>query len=69
MAELTEEERIERYLDEMTSMKRFQLEILMELSVYDLYGNASLDGINKDTISKVLENYKKTYPDRQTKDP
>jgi len=68
MEELTEEERIERYLDEMTSMRRFQSEILMDLSVYDLFGNASLDGIEKDIISKVLENYKKNYKHKDSEE-
>ena len=60
-----EEERVVKYLDEITSMRRFQIDILMDMSVYDLYGNASLDGIGKDTIAEVLDKYKKTYKEKE----
>ena len=62
--ELTEKERIVKYLDEITSMRRFQTDILMDMSVYDLYGNASLDGIGKDTIAEILDKYKKNYKEK-----
>jgi hypothetical protein len=68
MEELTEVERIVKYLDEITSMRRFQTEILMDLSVYDLYGNASLDGIGKDTIAEVLDKYKIEYKEKDPQD-
>ena len=68
MEELTEVERIVKYLDEITSMRRFQTEILMDLSVYDLYGNASLDGIGKDTIAEVLDKYKIEYNEKDPQD-
>ena len=68
MEELTEVERIVKYLDEITSMRRFQTEILMDLSVYDLYGNASLDGIGKDTIAEVLDKYKIEYKEKGPQD-
>ena len=68
MEELTEVERIVKYLDEITSMRRFQAEILMDLSVYDLYGNASLDGIRKDTIAEVLDKYKIEYKEKDSQD-
>ena len=68
MDELSEEEKIVKYLDEITSMRRFQTEILMEMSVYDLYGNASLDGIGKDMIAGVLDQYKKNYKEKSTQE-
>ena len=68
MDELSEEEKIVKYLDEITSMRRFQTEILMEMSVYDLYGNASLDGIGKDMIAEVLDQYKKNYKEKSTQE-
>ena len=58
---MTKKERVEKYLENMVSQTDFAVEDLMGMTVYDLFGNAELDGIGKTTLSSALNEFKKRY--------
>lgn len=57
----TKKERVERYLANLMKTEGFTVEDLMNLTVYDLFGNAELEGIGKTTLSSGISAFKKKY--------
>ena len=57
----TKKERVERYLSNLMKQPVFTVEDLMNLTVYDLFGNAELEGIGKTTLSSGISAFKKKY--------
>lgn len=57
----TKKERVERYLANLMKTDDFTVDDLMNLTVYDLFGNAELEGIGKTTLSSGISAFKKKY--------
>ncbi len=57
----TKKERVERYLANLMKTDDFSVDDLMNLTVYDLFGNAELEGIGKTTLSSGISAFKKKY--------
>ncbi len=57
----TKKERVERYLATLMKSEDFSVDDLMNLTVYDLFGNAELEGIGKTTLSSGISAFKKKY--------
>lgn len=57
----TKKERVERYLTKLMKSPEFGVDDLMNLTVYDLFGNAELEGIGKTTLSSGISAFKKKY--------
>jgi len=57
----TKKERVERYLTNLMKQPVFSVDDLMNLTVYDLFGNAELEGIGKTTLSSGISAFKKKY--------
>ncbi len=57
----TKKERVERYLADLMKSDDFTVDDLMNLTVYDLFGNAELEGIGKTTLSSGISAFKKKY--------
>ena len=57
----TKKERVERYLTNLMKQPVFTVEDLMNLTVYDLFGNSELEGIGKTTLSSGISAFKKKY--------
>ena len=57
----TKKERVERYLANLMKSDDFTVDDLMNLTVYDLFGNAELEGIGKTTLSSGISAFKKKY--------
>ncbi|MCG8337338.1 MAG: hypothetical protein MJE63_22785 [Proteobacteria bacterium] len=61
MKKMTKKDRVENYLDGLMKSEEFSVENLMNMTVYDLFGNTELDGIGKTTLSGALNSFKKRY--------
>ncbi len=61
MKKTTKKDRVEQYLEELMKSDGFTVESLMNLTVYDLFGNAELEGIGKTTLSGALNSFKKKH--------
>ncbi|MBT4089115.1 MAG: hypothetical protein HOE30_11540 [Deltaproteobacteria bacterium] len=57
----TKKERVERYLTNLMKSPEFGVDDLMDLTVYDLFGNSELEGIGKTTLSSGISTFKKKY--------
>lgn len=57
----TKKERVERYLTTLMKSPEFGVDDLMDLTVYDLFGNSELEGIGKTTLSSGISTFKKKY--------
>lgn len=57
----TKKERVERYLTSLMKSPEFGVHDLMDLTVYDLFGNSELEGIGKTTLSSGISTFKKKY--------
>jgi len=57
----TKKERVERYLTDLMKSPDFNVDDLLNLTVYDLFGNAELEGIGKTTLSSGISSFKKKY--------
>lgn len=57
----TKKERVERYLTKLMKSPEFGVDDLMNLTVYDLFGNSELEGIGKTTLSSGISAFKKKY--------
>jgi hypothetical protein len=57
----TKKERVERYLADLMKSDDFTVDDLLNLTVYDLFGNAELEGIGKTTLSSGISAFKKKY--------
>lgn len=61
MKKMTKKDKVENYLEDLLNTDGFTAEDLMNMTVYDLFGNAELEGIGKTTLSGVLNSFKKKY--------
>ena len=57
----TKKERVERYLGTLMKSSDFTVDDLMNLTVYDLFGNSELEGIGKTTLSSGISAFKKKF--------
>jgi hypothetical protein len=61
MKKITKKDRVENYLEDLMKAEGFTTEDLMNMTVYDLFGNAELEGIGKTTLSGALTSFKQKY--------
>ena len=61
MKKITKKDKVESYLEDLMKTEGFTTENLMNTTVYDLFGNAELEGIGKTTLSGALNLFKKKY--------
>ena len=61
MKKITKKDRVENYLEDLMKTEGFTSENLMNMTVYDLFGNAELEGIGKTTLSGALNSFKQKY--------
>ncbi|MBU2645461.1 hypothetical protein KKI24_12210 [bacterium] len=61
MKKITKKDRVENYLENLMKTDGFTTENLMNMTVYDLFGNAELEGIGKTTLSGALNSFKQKY--------
>lgn len=61
MKKMTKKEKVEAYLETLMKTEGFVIENLMNMTVYDLFGNAELEGIGKTTLSGALNSFKKKF--------
>jgi hypothetical protein len=61
MKKMTKKDRVEEYLNKLMASEEFTCENLMNMTVYDLFGNTELEGIGKTTLSGALNSFKKRY--------
>jgi hypothetical protein len=61
MKKMTKKERVEQYLDDIVNQAGFEVDNLLNTTVYDLIDDAKLEGIGKTTLSSALNDYKKRY--------
>jgi len=61
MKKITKKDRVENYLEDLMKTEGFTTENLMNMTVYDLFGNAELEGTGKTTLSGALNSFKQKY--------
>ncbi len=61
MKKITKKDRVENYLEDLMKTEGFTTENLMNMTVYDLFGNAELEGIGKTTLSGALNSFKQKF--------
>ncbi len=66
MKKMTKKERVEDYMENLMTSEEFTVENLMSMTVYDLFGNAQLEGIGKTTLSGALNAFKKRHGLKKT---
>jgi len=61
MKKITKKDKVENYLEDLMKSDGFDTEDLMNMTVYDLFGNAELEGIGKTTLSGSLNSFKQKH--------
>lgn len=65
MKKKTKKDKVEEYLNKLVTSEDFSGENLMNMTVYDLFGNTELEGIGKTTLSGALNSFKKRYSQKK----